>query len=561
MNVEQRTSKAGRRTFKVEARAQAGANRPALYIALGLLVVLALVVFVRIRLLHTPLERDEGEYAYAGQLLLEGIPPYQDLYSMKWPGTFAAYAGIMGLFGQSIAAIHLGLLLTNLATAALLFFLARRIAGTVAGLVASVAFALLAIIPASFGLAAHATHFVLLPALGGVLLLEHREEPRARWRFVLAGILFGLAALMKQAGAAFGLFGVVWVGYEELSQPGRNSSRFAQRLGCLVAGGLLPLVLTAWWLAGAGVFHRFWEWTFVYSRAYVNILTPMAGLHRLFSNGMNLVRAAPALWALAAVGLTLLWFDRSLRPWRFFILSFLFFSFVAVCPGWYFRGHYFIVLFPAVALLIAVSVRAGPDLMGTQRRLLGALPVLVFGLAALGLFYRSRAIFFRLTPTQISRDIYALNPFPEAIEIGRYLKSHCPPDARVAVVGSEPEIYFYSHRRSATGYVYTYPLMEPQPYARAMQQEMIHELQQAKPDYFVFVSQPSSWLPQPGSDVSVMEWFINYRQEHLDSVGLVDILPDGTTQFSWSGTNNPRSDQWLQIYKSRPAPQPLQEAR
>jgi len=33
--------------------------------------ILGLVVTIRIRLLGIPLERDEGEYAYAGQLLLQ----------------------------------------------------------------------------------------------------------------------------------------------------------------------------------------------------------------------------------------------------------------------------------------------------------------------------------------------------------------------------------------------------------------------------------------------------------------------------------------------------------
>ncbi len=40
-------------------------------------IVFTLVVAIRIRLLGIPLERDEGEYAYAGQLILQGIPPYK----------------------------------------------------------------------------------------------------------------------------------------------------------------------------------------------------------------------------------------------------------------------------------------------------------------------------------------------------------------------------------------------------------------------------------------------------------------------------------------------------
>ncbi len=104
-------------------------NEPAIYkraLRVGwwvlLAATLALVVIVRIRLLGLPLERDEGEYAYAGQLMLQGIPPYKLAYSMKFPGTPAAYALLMSIFGQSIAGVHLGLLIVNLATIGLLFF-------------------------------------------------------------------------------------------------------------------------------------------------------------------------------------------------------------------------------------------------------------------------------------------------------------------------------------------------------------------------------------------------------------------------------------------------------
>src|ERR1022692_5078963 len=67
------------------------------------------VVVVRVRLREMPLERDEGEYAYAGQLMLQGVPPYREAYTMKLPGTYAAYALIMAVLGQSASGIHAGL--------------------------------------------------------------------------------------------------------------------------------------------------------------------------------------------------------------------------------------------------------------------------------------------------------------------------------------------------------------------------------------------------------------------------------------------------------------------
>ncbi|MBK9503591.1 MAG: hypothetical protein IPO06_30270 [Leptospiraceae bacterium] len=64
-------------------------------------LVLIFVSVVRYRLFDFPLERDEGEYAYMGQLLLQGIPPYKLAYNMKLPGTYGMYALIMKLFGES----------------------------------------------------------------------------------------------------------------------------------------------------------------------------------------------------------------------------------------------------------------------------------------------------------------------------------------------------------------------------------------------------------------------------------------------------------------------------
>src|SRR6478672_13124445 len=82
------------------------------WICLGL--ILLFVVAVRIRVLPVPLERDEGEYAYAGQLILEGIPPYQLAYNVKLHGIYAAYAMVIAVFGQTPFGVHLGLLLVNL---------------------------------------------------------------------------------------------------------------------------------------------------------------------------------------------------------------------------------------------------------------------------------------------------------------------------------------------------------------------------------------------------------------------------------------------------------------
>ena len=128
-----------------------------------LLCIIALFAVIRYRLRDMPLERDEGEYAYSGQLILQGVPPYKLAYNMKLPGTYAAYAMIMAALGQTPSGIHLGLLLLNSATIGLMYVFSAQLFGNLAGLVAAATYGLLSTSASVLGLQAHATHFVVSP--------------------------------------------------------------------------------------------------------------------------------------------------------------------------------------------------------------------------------------------------------------------------------------------------------------------------------------------------------------------------------------------------------------
>src|SRR5437867_1332772 len=162
-----------------------------------------LMAYARLRVAGVPLERDEGEYAYAGQLILQGIPPYQQVYNMKFPGTYYAYSVIMALLGQSPSGIRTGLLLVNVATVVPLFLIARRLSGDLAAAVAGASFMLLTAGGTLLGLFAHATHFVLLPALLGLWLLLRAIDSGRTLTLLGSGALLGVAVLMKQHAAVF----------------------------------------------------------------------------------------------------------------------------------------------------------------------------------------------------------------------------------------------------------------------------------------------------------------------------------------------------------------------
>ena len=176
----------------------------------ALLLIVAFFGAIRYRLRDIPLERDEGEFAYGGQLILEGAPLYANLYTLKMPGTYAAYAGVMAVLGQSRAGIHTGLIFINAVTTLLVFLLTARLFGRLAGIVAAASYAALSSSPSVLGFAAHATHFVVLFAVAGLCLLVAALDDGKPWLTFCSGVLFGMAFLMKQPAASLMVFAALY---------------------------------------------------------------------------------------------------------------------------------------------------------------------------------------------------------------------------------------------------------------------------------------------------------------------------------------------------------------
>ena len=110
-----RTRSKGRAGGAERAAVRTLASRVDVY-TLTLAAVLVVVAFIRLRLLAVPFERDEGEYAYVGNLILHGGLPYRDAYNMKLPGVYGMYSLIIAVFGSSPAGVHAGFAILRLAT-------------------------------------------------------------------------------------------------------------------------------------------------------------------------------------------------------------------------------------------------------------------------------------------------------------------------------------------------------------------------------------------------------------------------------------------------------------
>ena len=520
---------------------------------LGILMVF--FAAIRFRLRGMPLERDEGEYAYAGQLMLQGFAPYHLAYSMKLPGTNAAYAVLMAVFGQTPQGIHLGLLLVNAATIILIFLLGRRMFGQMAGFAAAVSYALLSTSNSVLGFAAHATHFVVFAAIGALILTLEAKDSGRPLHYFLAGLLAGLAFLCKQPGLFLALFCGAYLALSEFQRAQRNLPSGIRNLLLYVAGSGIPLALTCVWLFFAHELGRMWFWTFTYGSKYGTAETLAEGWKELSRSAPRVLAACWPVWIIAAFGLAVLAWDSRVRQHRIFLLGLLVFSWAAVCPGFYFRLHYFILFLPVVSLLagLAVSSLAHKLYDSSRSPVLAALPALVFLFAVGYSVYSQEEFLFELDPVSACRRIYGSNPFQEVTVISDYLKKQARPGSTVAVIGSEPEIYFYSRLHSATGYIYMYPLMERQQYALSMQQEMSREIEASQPEYLVFVKARLSWLPHPDSEKFIFDWFQKYAAANYAAVGIADGVGPKAA-YIWgtqAETYQPKSDEVVVLLRRK----------
>lgn len=527
----------------------------------ALAAVLVAVALIRLRLLGVPFERDEGEYAYVGGLILNGGLPYRDAYNMKLPGVYGVYALIMAAFGSSPAGVHAGFALASLATITLLYSAFRRLFTPMVGLTAAAAYALLSVSGPLLGQAAHATHFVNLFVAAGLWALSRWDDRRPLRSAAAAGLLFGLAILMKQHAVFLAAFGGLMTVHRKWTAGQRGRRATVTAAAVYGAAALAPYAGVVAVAAASGSFDRFWFWSVTYATSYASADTPWGVAWALFrlTFGRTFTEY-PLVWILAGAGLIAVWVARFDFRQRLLATTLAAASVAAVLPGFNFREHYFVLLLPASSLLAAIALeclaralasvaarvsasgstsgRASEAVLAPGSRLglaaIRALPFVAMAAFGIAAIVNGRWYYLDASPDEISRRLYPGNPFVEIRDVAARLAADTTPSDTVAVLGSEPELFVYAGRRSATGYMYVYPLVEPQPYNVRMQREMIAEIEAAAPKYFVYCSVPASWAASPGAPTDILQWFNRYAPAHYDVAGIVDVGSAGTpAAYHW----------------------------
>ena len=517
-----------------------------------LCLILALISFIRIRLSSYPLERDEGEYAYFGQLILDGIPPYKMAYNLKFPGTYYCYALIMSVFGQSTAGIRFGLLLFNLGTLVFLYLVTKKLFNSFTALIAVLTTGLLLLSPSVLGQAAHATHFVTFFMMGGTWFLVTATEKKRGIYFLLSGVMMGLAFIMKQSGIFFIVFGalIILLNSLQATRPLRKSlpEFLIYCLGVFLVIGVLFIVIYL-----NGVFQKFWFWTIIYPEVYSSRI-PLTDAWGTFTKMFLLVAGVYSIfWVLAGLGHITLFFSKPVKASRLFVVLFVVCSFLPAVPGFYFRQHYFVPLLPVVGLLTGVFFNSINLWLEKHFKQVIYLTAGVFGIIVLNQLNVNKNYLFKSPVKDLCQLTYHGNMFEESIPLAKYIESTSGVNDRVFVFGSEPQVYFYSKRKSATGYIYMYDLSFEHRYRGNMEAELTREVERADPAYILYSSGSFSWLASKGVTDSLFNWFNRHMAKNkFFPVGYADYRYPEPTVYAWDSearTFRPRSDTYMVIFR------------
>lgn len=454
------------------------------------IVAAAIAMFglLRVPFLSLPLERDEGEYAYIAQRAAHGEVPYRDAFDQKPPGVFLAYRAAFGLFGETIEGIHLFLYLWTAATGMVLFSFVRRVAGALAASFAALVFAVVSIEPRLVATAANTEAFMILPMVAAMYCLVRGVDARGSGWWLACGMLAASACWFKQVAVTNAVYVALAVAVSSYGSATRRPGwQLVKGLLWFGAGGALVSAPVLAYFSAVGAWQPFVDAVFLHNFEYSQRVPASIGLELLRYRLANQAPCLAVVWLAAApVVLAPMWIGR--RNW-FLLVGFAVASFAGVSVGFYFRPHYFIQFLPALATLAGISLAAAAGrLLGRSR------PVAVLGVLALVVLvvappvWANRAVLLAESTTQIARQIYGINPFPESLAIGRQIRESSAPGDEVLVVGSEPQILFYAERASATRYIFFYPLTAALPGALERQREALREIAAKQPLFVVWVN-------------------------------------------------------------------------
>jgi hypothetical protein len=449
-------------------------------------ILLTLLVVVRLPSLVQPAGADQDLYTYVGQEITRGGLPFRDAWDQKPPAIHYTYALLFSLWPNEsvVAAADLA---AAVAVALLLIALERRVAGS-PGFAGAAIFLLLGNpVYSRLGgmwLRAQCETFIALAVTAALLLLSlavpaSAAVPRVRtWALRLgAGVLLGVAIAFKYNAAAYGLVAIVaaiaWRHRARQEQP--HWAREAALDGAgLAAGAIVPLGVIAVSFMAAGAWADLWDATITYNVRYSG--ETYRGLPDIMRYAVTfpLQQArVDGLWLLGGAGCLLLLTRIRRDPGALIVVAWVASACLAIVINGS-RGlpQYFVQANPALAMAAGLGAWT---LVRAVKSKWAVAAVVVVAMLALSRVVPARkaveATFLDLRHMAglLPREDYLARfggqratdkHVPVAVgRLAEYLRRHSTPSDTVFVFGFSQGALVQSHRRSASRFFWSRPVI------------------------------------------------------------------------------------------------------
>ena len=470
----------------------------------------ALFVALRWNNYDAPLIRDEGEYAYAAQLLIQGVTPYQHAFIQKPPGVIYSYALANIFLPEHFWSPRLlAYLFVALATA-LLGLIARWEFGEGYALPAMWLMTPMVLMPGIDQYSVNTEMFMLLPLLGTVAVYSYsRAHGCKRGCRFIAGFLGAVTLLYKYTALPIVAF-VFFAWLIDTYRLNRKAMEVLKALAFFVAGGIFAAALELGYFAMHGAIREFWECTVAFNHYYL-----ASGTFTAANLWSRLQMFWNTWWILFLITCAIL---LQPRPRLWFWIGIFLCAIIAIGGAGYLQ--YYIPIMPFWALLSAVGTRALAAKISTRApRLASSAANTITAIVVLLVIQPDMLWMFRTKEQFAEKKMLGVFPFIEARLVGGKVAELSSPNDFVFVAGSEPEILVYAQRFSPSRFITSYALMIPTPVALRYQHEAIGDLQANPPKIIVFPQSGYSWMRQSNTPPDFVNFLGGFLAQHYERVG------------------------------------------
>lgn len=505
------------------------------YIPIVMFVITTFIL--RWRLLDIPLERDEGGFAYMAYTWLNGTPMFSDYVDVKPPMIYILYAVFEGVFGATPKGIHTGLFIFNLGFVITFFYFIKSKFGLGTAWISSMVFILLSSLPNVFGFAAHATQLLLWPAIGGIWLTDYSIKKSKSFLLVPAGICLGIAFLTKQQAIGFMLLAGFYLTYLTLFKE-KDWKKWLLTGAILTISAILPYVLCLVWFYFTGNLKNFWYWTYEWPAQFAATQTGDIGIFKMMYGVVT--KKIEVVTYIGVAGILLSIVDIWRVEQKIFVLLLFLFGFFSLSVGFHYYPHYFVVMLPAISLGVGLLLHllyTFLSRLSINDNISYPISIIAFITLFLSAYNPNKAYYTKTKKADIVRNVYGVNPFQEMYVLGSKIKSMSQPGDSILVLGSEPELLFYTKLPTISQHMHYYQLVDGGPQNDSLQTELINKVERSKPKYFVFVRSGFSWLVKDPKN-KLFQWIDKFIPSY-DLKGIINIYQDKPSEYLWDGDATP----------------------